>query len=154
MSIKRGINTKIIYIVLIILTIAIIAILIYFFVYMPECENIECFKDALLRCKRMGFLNERENSVWIYKIKGFSGGECKIYAKLISIKTDTYTGSIIAGKDMTCYIPKNLLGAFMPEEKIEYCHGILKEEIQRLMIEKMHLYIVQNIKEISIAPVI
>jgi len=145
---KVDIN-RIVYIMAAVAVILLIGYLISSFFILPKCTTELCFKAELWKCNKVSFLSSKENSTWIYNIKGFSGDECVVYAKIISIKADIATGTALTGKDMTCYIPKNVLGSFMPEEKIEYCHGVLKEEIQRLMIEKMHLYIVQNIGKIS-----
>jgi len=140
---------KIIYIVAAAAVAALLVAYLSQFFYYPKCTNELCFKDSLWKCKKSGFLNTKENSTWMYNIKGSSTDGCQVYVKLVSLKSDVAIGTALGGKDMNCYIPKNVLGAFMPEEKIEYCHGILKEEIQKLMIEKMHLYIVQNIGRIN-----
>jgi len=144
---KRG--NKIIYIALAIAVAAILFYLVFSYFYIPKCPNLNCFKASFFKCTKASFTNAGENSTWFYSIKGLSAGECKVYVKVISLKSDVNIGAALSGKEMYCYIPKELLGAFMPEEKIEYCHGMLKEEIQRLMIEKMHLYIIQNIGQIS-----
>jgi len=148
MVIEKGAN-RIIYIALAVAAVAIVSYLLFSYLYTPKCASSVCFKASLFKCAKASFTNAGENSTWFYSIKGLSGGECKIYVKAVSFKTDVITGTALTGKDMTCYIPKEILGAFMPEEKIEYCHGILKEEIQRLMIEKMHLYIIQNIGQLN-----
>jgi len=147
---KKKVNiNKIIYIMAVAAVILLIGYFASSFFILPKCATESCFKAELWKCNKVSFLSSSENSTWMYNIKGFSGDECIIYAKAVSIKSDIATGIALSGKDMTCYIPKNVIGSFMPEEKIEYCHGILKEEIQRLMIEKMHLYIVQNIGKIN-----
>jgi hypothetical protein len=148
MVIEKGSN-RIIYIALAVAAAAIVFYLLFSYFYIPKCASSTCFKASFFKCAKVSFTNAGENSTWFYSIQGLSGGECKIYVKAISFKTDVVTGTALTGKDMTCYIPKEILGAFMPEEKIEYCHGILKEEIQRLMIEKMHLYIIQNIGQLN-----
>jgi hypothetical protein len=48
---------------------------------------------------------------------------------------------------MTCYLP--IGDDRVPEADISVCHGILKEELQAIIIEKLHLYVVENIGEIS-----
>jgi hypothetical protein len=147
---QKKVNTsRIIYIITAVAVIVLIGYLISSQFILPTCSTEACFKTELWKCSKVSFLNAGENSTWMYKIEGFSGDECVVYAKAVSIKADVATGTALSGKDMTCYIPKNVLGSFMPEEKIEYCHGLLKEEIQRLMIEKMHLYIVQNIGKMN-----
>jgi len=152
MAKKSGSKAQVI--VLIIAMAAVLVILAYYFFYSPSCKDNACFNNALWKCNKASFLSEEANSAWYYKIEGFSFGECKVYVKAVSLKTDIETGAALQGKDMTCFIPNSLLGAFMPEEKIEYCHGVLKEEIQRLMIEKMHLYIIQNIGQFNQTKVI
>jgi len=147
MAEKRGI--KITAIITILSLIIVLIVLAYSFFYAPKCQNAGCFKKVLWECDKASFMSEEANSTWFYRIDGMSFGECRIYVKAVSLKADVETGTALQGKDMTCYVPKQLLGAFMPEEKIEYCHGILKEEIQRLMIEKMHLYIIQNIGQFN-----
>jgi len=142
-------SDRVVYIIAAIAIAVIILAAVYSLFYYPKCNNLSCFKGELGKCSKASFLNEKETAVWYYGIKGLSNGECIVYVKAVSLKAEAETGEALSGKDMTCFIPKSLLGAFMPEEKIEYCHGILKEEIQKLMIEKMHLYIVQNIGQIN-----
>ena len=129
--------------------VAVAAALAYSFLYLPVCKDEACFKDALWKCNKAEYLNVQENATWLYKIKGLSFGECEVYVKAVSINTDAETGAALQGKEMNCYIPEKFLGAFMPEKRIEYCHGLLKEEMQRLIIEKTHLYIIQNIGQIN-----
>ena len=145
MALKRG---KLIYIILGIVIVLVIAALAYVLLYTSKCSDMNCFKTNLWECKKASFTNYEENSTWQYIIRGMSGGECQIDVKAISLQMDVSIGSL-QGKTMTCYIPRSLLGSFMPEEKLEYCHGILKEEIQKLIIEKLHLYIAQNIGQIN-----
>ena len=142
-------SDRAVYIIAAIAVAVIIFAAVYSLFYYPACKDLRCFQGELSKCSKSSFLYEKENSVWYYGIKGPSNGECAVYVKAVSLKAEAETGEALSGKDMTCYIPKALLGSFMPEEKIEYCHGILKEEIQRLMIEKMHLYIIQNIGQIN-----
>ena len=143
-------ETKKIYKYIIILALAgILLALAFSYLYTPKCASSGCFQSALAKCGKASYTDIQANATWQYNINGFSGETCAIYVKAVSLKTDVKTGTALQGKDMTCYIPKNVLGAFMPEEKIEYCHGLLKEEIQNLIIENMHLYIIQNIGAIS-----
>ena len=149
MPIKRGIPR----IIIIICAALVIVALSYYLFYMPKCKDITCFKESLWKCNKASFVNERANSTWLYKVEGFTSDTCKVYVKSIFLKTDAATANALQGKEMECLIPKNILGSFMPEEKIEFCHGILKEEIQRLIIENMNSYIAQNIGQINEAAV-
>ncbi len=151
MAIKRSDDTNsILPAVLIVVSILlVIGFAAYYFLYTPKCDDSLCFQDALWKCKRTQFLDQRDTSTWEYKIKGFTSEGCRVNVKAISLVTDSATGSLLQGKEMDCYISRELLGSFMPEEKIEYCHGLLKEGIQSIMIEKMHLYIIKNIGQIN-----
>jgi len=48
---------------------------------------------------------------------------------------------------MTCYIPYGSLT--VPQENLKNCHGELKEELQDVIIKKMHTYILDHIGEIN-----
>lgn len=143
------INLKVVYAVSAVIALMAVGTIAYTSIYLPACKDMTCFKESLWKCHRASFLSEGENSTWLYNINGLGGGNCNVYVKAVSIKTDVVTGTALQGQSMDCSIPKEISGAFMPEEKIEYCHGILKEEIQKQIIEKMHLYIVQNIAKIN-----
>ena len=54
---------------------------------------------------------------------------------------------ILKGKDMVCYLPLGVVAT--PENNPNICTGKLKEEMQSLIIQKLHEYIVQNLGEIS-----
>jgi hypothetical protein len=122
----------------------------------PKCLSQACFLDSLWKCKSLTFLNVQDNSTWAYSIEGSVDDNCEVTATVQRLITDPETSTALVGKSMTCDIPKDIAGSFMPESKIEYCHGLLKESIQDLIIKRMHLFIVQNIGQInqsSIAPV-
>ena len=48
---------------------------------------------------------------------------------------------------MTCYMPRGIV--MQPESDLNECHGLLKESLQDIIIERLHTYIVQNIGQIS-----
>jgi len=129
-----------------IIIIAIIAVYFTFF-YTKKCRDIGCFNNALLKCRRASYMNDVEDATWFYKIKGKSHGECKIRVKLLQVKEGTVELANLEGKEMMCYLP---LGAVLnPQENLEKCHGLLKEEMQKLIITRLHNYITSNLGEIS-----
>ena len=144
---KKGLDLKAILMILAILLIAAGAC--YLLFYKKQCLNQTGFVDSLWKCKKVTFLNEQENSTWYYSIKGLSGNNCGVYVKSVKLITDVETASALVGKSMSCDIPKEIAGSFLLETRIEYCHGVLKEAIQDLIIKKMHLFIVQNIGQIN-----
>jgi hypothetical protein len=48
---------------------------------------------------------------------------------------------------MTCNYPISTLN--LPEDDISTCTGPLREELQELIIQRMHNYLIQNIGEIK-----
>lgn len=125
----------------------IIASYILFF-YSPKCDTEQCFLDKLWKCQKTSFVKETINSTWAYEIQGSIADTCEIKVKPIKFSAETeMLSKTFEGKEMVCYIP--LGSSFMPETKIEYCHGLLKEAIQDRIIERMHLYLVQNIGKLG-----
>jgi len=132
----------------IVLVILIAATIYFFFIYKAECKTVSCFTQALVECKKVTFANKQATSTWFYSINGKTGSACEVYVKALEITSDAETKKALEGKSMICTIPPEDAG-IAPESKIENCHGILKEGIQDQIIQKMHLFIVQNIGQIS-----
>ncbi|PIU75700.1 hypothetical protein COS75_03035 [Candidatus Pacearchaeota archaeon CG06_land_8_20_14_3_00_35_12] len=119
-----------------------------FFFYTQPCKDDPCFKDGLASCKRVSYTTTVNSSTWSYDVKGYLGNDCLTIVKAVSLVGDEQTIAALQGKEMYCYLPKTLLATgILPEQKIEYCHGLLKEGIQDIIIERMHLYIVQNLAQ-------
>jgi len=51
------------------------------------------------------------------------------------------------GKEMVCYLPLGTITS--PQGNLANCHGLLKEEMQSLIINRLHNYIVNNLGQIS-----
>ncbi len=119
------------------------------FIGVKKCPTEYCFKESMKECKKVFFSNLEEETLWTYSIKGSQGETCMVIVKVEEVQKETSTTKPLEGKEMDCYIPKGVIA--MPEEKIEYCHGLLKEAIQDQIIESMHLYIVQKIGQIQSA---
>ena len=121
----------------------------FLFLFRQSCDTQECFLESLWKCKRVDYTS-LTNDTWHYSILGQTLTDCKVEVVAVKIGSQPDLAKYFEGKQMTCYIPKATV--FMPESKIEYCHGLLKEEIQDQVIRKMHLYIVENIGEIQEIP--
>ncbi len=136
---------------LIIVLVVIILILIGYFLfskfYIKNCDDVSCFNNALIKCKRASYINDAEDAAWKYIIKGKVEDRCKVNVKLLQLKTGTSEMSVLEGKDMDCYVPVGKI--IQPQSNLGNCHGILKEEMQSLIINKLHNYIVGNIGKIS-----
>ena len=117
------------------------------FFYYKSCENMTCFNDYLKDCKRARVVNSGE-MVFEYKILGNQGEDCVVDVKLIRGDLSVQDSLKLENKEMKCYIPSGLV--ILPESDIDNCHGLLKEGLQDLVIEKMHQYIVKNLGKINL----
>ena len=115
------------------------------FFFAKKCAGIDCFNSALLRCKKAEFLSLKDDSKWLYTINGAKGGNCMVNVKNVFISLDE--AKAVQGKSMVCSLPKGVV--MQPEGELGSCHGLLKEALQDIIIERLHTYIVQNIGQIS-----
>ncbi|MFC1666123.1 hypothetical protein ACFLZF_00195 [Nanoarchaeota archaeon] len=126
----------------------ILIVAIYFtFYYFHSCENMECFRAYQMECAKSEFVNDMGDITWGYTILGRTNGACEIKIKVLKVKQGDLEKKRIEGKDMSCYLA--LGDDSLPESNLANCHGLLKEELQKIMIEKLHLYIIENIGEIG-----
>lgn len=120
----------------------------YFIItYKSTCFDETCFISSLTNCKPSIYLSNKQDTVVQYTIKGISGNNCMTNVKILQVKEGSQQVSSIVGKDMDCAVS---LGVYiMPDENIQNCHGLLKEEIQEMIIQRMYSQIVQNIDQVS-----
>ena len=124
-----------------------IAALIWFnFFYYRNCENKTCFNDYLRDCKKAKF-NSFGNMSFEYTVLGKSAESCNVNVNWLKGDLNNQDSLKLESKSMVCSIP---LGAVIqPESDISLCHGILKEGLQDLIIQKLHNYLVQNLGKIN-----
>jgi hypothetical protein len=134
---------------LIILGLVLIGFLVYYFVYYEKsCKDEECFKNAFENCKRVNFIKEDTQATWLYQIIGRSErSKCFIKVTLIALKKGSIENQVLEQKSMLCNVIKD--NALKSETDLNSCTGVLKEEMQKLIIQKMHNYLLKNIKEIK-----
>lgn len=140
---KRGV------ILVILILIIVVAVGIYFaFFYTSKCGDKGCFDSSLTNCQRVSFLKDAADGTWYYKTKGKNGDSCVVYVKLLNLKEGNVDLLKLKDKDMLCYLP---LGGVSgdPEYNLALCHGLLKEEMQAVIINRLHNYIVNNLGEIG-----
>lgn len=143
--IKKRDNWKA-YLIIGIIILLIVAVYLTFFFYY-KCDDLGCFQGHQEKCSKTRFISDEEDITWLYFIQGKEGERCKINVKVLNVKKGSIDKQRLEGKDMDCYLP---LGSIVtPESDISRCHGILKEEMQNLIIQKLHSYIVENVKEIG-----
>lgn len=134
------------WLIIAIILIGLITIYLTFFYY-PRCKDISCWDAKLEKCGRAKFLNDAPDITWEYKIKDKSSDKCIVNVKVLSIKRGLQKTEILEGKSMECELPLGALVA--PETDPNLCHGRLKEELQTLIIEKLHQYVLENIGKIG-----
>ena len=135
--------------ILIVIAVVLLCATIYFtFFFSRKCTNRDCFDISLAKCERATYTNYAPDATWIYQIKGkeLRKDICDVYVKSIDMK-NLENAQKLKGKDMICYLPYKVV--MSPESNLDYCHGLLKEGMQDIIITKMHLYIIQNIGEIK-----
>ena len=134
---------------LIILIIATIAYLIYLFIYQAEkCENLKCFQEAFKECERVSFIREDPSAVWRYEILwSVSPNVCNVEVVLLKMTEGGIEVEDLQGKSMACKVHKG--GDKFPEKDMSRCSGVLREELQEILIQRMHNYLLENIGEIK-----
>ena len=135
-------------IALIILIIALITFSSYFlFFYARPVSTSEEFLDAMDSCKDVSWVREDAQASWLYIIKsGEKGDSCNVEIRLLQIKEGTIESEKLQGKKMVCMVQKG--ETQFPEKDITSCTGKLKEELQDIIIQRMHSYLLQNVGEI------
>ena len=125
-----------------------ILIVYYLSLYTEKCwKDPECFNQHLTRCKRAVYVNDAEEAIWLYEIKGETKNGCRVETTLKSIKIGEADMADAEGKTMTCYLPYGVVA--VPGDDLEYCTGPLKEELQEIIIKKVYEHILENLGEIK-----
>lgn len=123
------------------------AIVYYLLLYTKTCQDQECFSKGIVECKRAEWINDAEEAIWLYTIKGKSEKQCEVEVKLLTVKKGKSDMGEAEGKSMLCSLPLHIMTS--PGGDLEKCTGPLKEDLQALVIKRMHSYILENLGEIS-----
>ncbi|MGC9310005.1 MAG: hypothetical protein ACP5D2_04910, partial [Candidatus Nanoarchaeia archaeon] len=86
--------------------------------------------------------------IFRYKIEGRQADSCEINVKMLGGDLNNQDMNELKNKEMICSLPFG--SVMMPESNLNNCHGMLKESLQDLMIERMHKYIINNLGEINL----
>tara|TARA_Y100000310_G_scaffold326837_1_gene392290 strand:- start:14530 stop:14997 length:468 start_codon:yes stop_codon:yes gene_type:complete len=121
---------------------------VYFFYFNNSlCHDFECFEKNMERCSRAEYINEEPEASWYYKVNGFGGEGCEINVRLIQAKKGELGIDELEGLEMTCEYGKGIVA--YPEKDLNKCHGRLKEEMQEIVIKKLHSYLLENLGPIE-----
>lgn len=119
----------------------------YLYFYLRQCGSEECFSNSLVKCDKMSFIRDDGNNIIHYIILGKEDGFCKVNVNLLQVKKGSSELAVLENKDMDCLLPLGLLTD--PARSLKDCHGILKEEIQSIIIQRMHAQIIENIGKVG-----
>lgn len=132
---------------LILSVIAILALGYYLFFFEKYCSDEVCYKTAFDKCKKAAFIKEDATASWLYRITGKSGDNCKVSVTLTKLKEGSIENERLQGKTMICVVNKD--NSLTPEGDLTVCSGLLKEQMQEILLQKMHSYILKNVGEID-----
>jgi len=134
--------------VLIFLITSIIIYAVWFVLFSKTtCENFSCFDSKLKDCKPTIFIGG-EGMIYQYEIFKKSKESCFVDVKLLQGDLNRENSDALEGQSMVCEVPLGV--AMRPEANIDACHGILKENLQNQIIQKLHSYIAQNLGKINL----
>ena len=142
---KRGI-------IVIVIALAIIAIFLIFWTYEKNCYTDECFDNAARKCNKAEYVKIDNGNTFKYDIERSYGDSCRLNIKIEEI--DDAHGqelkNLFQGKSMTCDIPKDKFNVeFLKlENSIDYCHGILKEAMYELILQRIYDLAVKQIGDV------
>ena len=136
-------------IILIILILVTVIFLVYGFITRSKpCKDEMCFFDSLDECKKVYFVKEDPEYSWFYIVsKEASEDSCEVKVSLLNVKQESIDSRILQGEEMICIVPKTIID--FPEKDISRCTGLLKEELQDLIIQRMYDYLLTNSQEIN-----
>jgi len=146
--IRQGYSKKLIGLAFIIVLIVLICYSVYFFFYYSKpCGTSECFIKSMESCKRVSWIKEDEQASWSYTISGKQDKNCEVIVKLLRIKQGLIENEKLEGKEMICIVEQT--STTLPGEDISRCSGKLKEELQDIIIQRMHNYLLENIGDLK-----
>lgn len=139
-------DRKYVIIIIVILISALIGFAFMLFGY-DQCDDWECFNENLADCDRARFIGGSK-MIFEYTIKGGRAEYCEVDVLLLQGELNNQDSVKLEGNKMTCDLPRGVV--MIPESDIGNCHGLLKEGLQDLVIQKLHTYLVQNLGKINL----
>jgi hypothetical protein len=133
-----------------ILTILIMAAVltgIYFATLPEDCGDFECFQSEMVACSKATYINNDPKTLWKYEIIGRENDECDVEVTLLSAKEGKVGIDKYEGHSMICSYPTGVSN--YPENDLSRCHGRLKEDMQEVIIERFHAYVLENLGDIQ-----
>jgi porphobilinogen deaminase len=140
---KKGVKIGIIFLAIILVVIGIYFT--WFFKY--NCDNMECFQAYQEKCSKVTTIRETDTTTWQYTVLRKDEELCVIETKILLVKEGQIDRKMLEETSMECSLP--IGSKALPENDLERCHGVLKEEIQQIIIKNAHAQILANIEKVS-----
>lgn len=135
-------------IIILVLLIALAAAFALYFTFKPtSCAGYTCFQDYMASCARAQYINEEPEASWQYTILRRARESCEIRVTLLQAKEGDLSLAGFEGHSMDCTYPLGVVA--YPDKDMARCHGLLKEDLQGLIIEKLHAYILNNLANVK-----
>ena len=113
-----------------------------------KCDDMDCYKQNLLKCKKSFVINEEDNYDYRYEIINSNGDSyCNVDVRLVKVKNGGVNSEKLEGLNMICNV--NRFEDVYPETNMLDCSGKLREELQEIIIDRMHNQILQNWEQIK-----
>lgn len=134
--------------IVLVVLIAIAAAVALYYTFTPNpCETYACFEAHMASCDRATYVNEEPEASWQYTIIRRVEGACEIRVTLLQAKEGDLKLRAFEGHEMLCTYPLGVVA--YPDKDMSACHGLLKEDLQGLIIEKLHRYLVDNLVDVK-----
>lgn len=114
--------------------------------YKP-CNSWDCFNENLGSCERTKFIGGNE-IIFEYTVLGATEDKCLVNVKFLQGELNNQDSMKLEMQEMVCRLPRGVI--MIPESNLDNCHGLLKENLQNLVIKKLYTYLVQNVEKISL----
>lgn len=135
-------------IIIVLAGMAVSAYFIYYYSVTCELNDESCFSSAEISCRKASFIRESDEFVTSYNIFGESNDKCRIDIKILQVKKGASELEALENLGMSCYIPLNTQ-VKNPESDMNNCNGRLKEQVQDIIIQRMHSQLIENIGQVS-----
>lgn len=119
----------------------------YYTLEPKPCQSFACFQEKMSACKPVQYVNEEPEASWKYEIVRKTSQGCNIEVTLLSAKEGDLRLQDFEGHSMLCTYQHGLVT--YPDKDMSVCHGLLKEDLQGLIIEKLHDYLLANLLDVQ-----
>jgi len=107
------------------------------------CQDIDCFLNRMTKCSPTELYHEEKEASWLYGVLNKQNNECIVQVTLLQAKEGELRLTQLHGLSMQCNYPLHI--SVIPGKDLGICNGRLKEELQEIIIEKLHTNIIENL---------